>query len=1046
MNESTSKFTQLGQFQMINGRNSKFTQLKISNGKGLKNQNALIKNNFSFQINGLMAGNTEYQEISSPSEIDSPSSLKRKRENKGKKKTFLIKTDDIQTQTQKKASKKGYPVEFVEIDQSGILKLGELVEQIFIKYEGYIHLTVVAGKTGSGKSQLLNKLLDISGKQSFQTRKEKEHFQFGSVDLSIFSEPTIIKELNIHCFYLDLQGIDETNISHLKLLLFAFLISDSFIWHTDDEIQYSIHELSVFQQIQEKLNFKFNSTSEDFKIYPHFYYLIKGRTPHSIRINALSPRGYFKSFIKEEVDDYLLKYNFSDISNNSSNYYNNPLYSDFKQQYVQQATTRDYVIKDNKTQENNKQESDNILSFDANHKGDSNSNNSKQNQQKELVSFTEALDNSKLSYQQDSQLIKSFKNLSNTQKQNIKQVFNNFYIDKLKLVFYKDSKPQIQRSENKERLRNTSSSNNSVHSISFQNQNIYGSTSSTFTPFSSSNRGYKKHIMSPSLYLKQNIYGPLSTDLQLQNIEKENQFQQETIEDILSWEQYQIQNCKKIYGINYNSRMFLTFIQALLDQINLNKKISIQQIHFEAISKECEHVSNWCYEQFVEEMLAALGDQMKPLDQLLFISLQIRENTINKFSIYFKQLDFRECSPFIQQKKKLKKYIDSYTKRMFNLYFTTMTGVSEIQRKQLSRKIFSQIYENDQNKREINQHSRDLSSINNKITKNQNQSIEQIGENQDLNTSLTQQSISEQDYTINEIQNEEDGESVDGKIKEIHNSRIFLKNNFQTHQQEGIIKQLKSQRNGYRSSLDNQVGFTKNFNHYQNMKKASGYSQISQKRISNPKVSTPTKILVSNQEIQLQTPVQIRDTRPSYDGSNLIKEEQQQLSEEACKQNKEKLSEIFNEAIISMTKFTEKYFFQQDDCVNYPSIQQYQHFIRHTYKKYVEKFTQQYVELYQKIAQQEEFLRFKDLKQMRDILYNRREILSKQDTAISQYIETLKTESQNTQKLIQQTHLFYLKSKDKYKLSLILQQKEEECKKLEEELQRLKGKSINSQR
>ncbi|EAR84227.2 hypothetical protein TTHERM_00721580 (macronuclear) [Tetrahymena thermophila SB210] len=1017
---------------------------QIANGKGQRKSNTLSKNNFSFQTNGLLLGNTEYQETSSPSEIDSPSSVKRKRENKGKKKTFLIKSDDNQPQLQKKISKKGYPVEFVEIDQSGILKLGELVEQLFIKYEGYIHLTVIAGKEGSGKSQLLNKLLDISGKQSFQTRKEKEHFQFGTVDLQIFSEPIIIKELNIHCFYLDLQGIDETNISHLKLLLFAFLISDSFIWHTDEQIQYSIHELSVFQQIQEKLQFKFNSTSEEFKIYPHFYYLIKGRTPHSIRINAMSPRGYFKSFIKEELDDYLLKYNFTDISNNSSNYYNNPLYSDFKQQYVQQATTRDFIIKDMKTQEeNNKQQNNNILSFD----NENDSNNQKQNQQNEMNTFTEALDNSKLSFQQDSQLVKSFKNLSSTQKQNIKQIFNNFYIDKLKLVFYKDSKPQIQRSENKDRQRNISISNNSANSLSFQNQNIYGSsTSSTFTPFSSSNRGYKKPIMSPSLYLKQNIYGPLSSDIQLQNIEKESELQQETIEDVLSWEQYQIQNCKKIYGINYNSRMFLTFIQNLLDQINLGKKISIQQIHFEALLKECEQVSNWCYEQFVEEMLAALGDQMKPLDQLLFISLQIRENTINKYSIYFKQLDFRECSPFIQQRKKLKKHIDSYTKRMFNLYFTTMAGISEIQRKQLSRNLFSQIYESNQTRKEINQQSNDL-SINNKITKSPNLSIEQVeNENNDFNTSLTQQSFSEQDYTINEIENEEDFESVDGKIKEVHNSRIFLKNNFSTEQQESKVKQLKTQRNIYRSSIENQIGFTRYSSLHQNLKKASGYSQLQQKRSSNPKVSTPSKILISNQEIQLQTPLQTRDTRPSYDGSNQIKEEEQQLSEEACKQNKEKLSRIFNEAITSMRQFTEKYFLQQDECVQYPSISQYQNFIRHTYKKYVEKFTQQYIELYQKIIQQEEFLRFKDLKQMRDILYNRREILSKQDTAITHYIESLKTESQNTQKLIEQTHIFYLKSKDKYKLSLILQQKEEECRKLEEELQRLKGKNKSSQK
>jgi len=55
---------------------------------------------------------------------------------------------------------------------------------------------------------------------------------------------------------LDLQPINPKNPEHLKLLLCAYLLADTFIWHTDDEKQagFPLFSLSPFWQIRTMFN------------------------------------------------------------------------------------------------------------------------------------------------------------------------------------------------------------------------------------------------------------------------------------------------------------------------------------------------------------------------------------------------------------------------------------------------------------------------------------------------------------------------------------------------------------------------------------------------------------------------------------------------------------------------------------------------------------------------------------------------------------------------------------------------------------------------
>jgi len=79
---------------------------------------------------------------------------------------------------------------------------------------------------------------------------------------------------------------------------------------------------------------------------------------------------------------------------------------------------------------------------------------------------------------------------------------------------------------------------------------------------------------------------------------------------------------------------------------------------------------------------------------------------------------------------------------------------------------------------------------------------------------------------------------------------------------------------------------------------------------------------------------------------------------------------------VAFLQFSEDFFISEDDeLLIYAVIPQYCFFLRYSFRSILMRFSSIYSDIHQKVTLQEEFLKFKELKIMRDVLFQRNNIL-----------------------------------------------------------------------
>lgn len=176
----------------------------------------------------------------------------------------------------------GLPVQLIMADpRTGKFSLNEEVAMDLItNYEGNISFVTVAGKYRTGKSFLLNRLLNLRG-EGFTVDPTTDACTQG---IWMWSKPIYSERDNLHIFFLDTEGsnsVEKSATHDAKIFALALLMSSYFIYNSVGSIdENSINDLSLTTQLSRNIAVSADESSENTLSYytPKFLWALRDFT------------------------------------------------------------------------------------------------------------------------------------------------------------------------------------------------------------------------------------------------------------------------------------------------------------------------------------------------------------------------------------------------------------------------------------------------------------------------------------------------------------------------------------------------------------------------------------------------------------------------------------------------------------------------------------------------------------------------------------------------------------------------------------------------
>jgi hypothetical protein len=144
----------------------------------------------------------------------------------------------------------GKALQLVRINENKKFELIEETVNFLKEIDGGVAICSVVGKYRSGKSFLMNKILELSGKNGFQVSSSVNACTKG---LWIWSKPIYNDKENMNIFFMDTEGLDSVDRDDQvdsKLFALSVLLSSYFIFNSIGAIdENSINTLALITQL-----------------------------------------------------------------------------------------------------------------------------------------------------------------------------------------------------------------------------------------------------------------------------------------------------------------------------------------------------------------------------------------------------------------------------------------------------------------------------------------------------------------------------------------------------------------------------------------------------------------------------------------------------------------------------------------------------------------------------------------------------------------------------------------------------------------------------
>jgi len=199
----------------------------------------------------------------------------------------------------------GQPLQLIKVDaRSGKFMLNEEAAEELSKYEGNISFVTVAGKYRTGKSFLLNKLLNLRG-EGFTVDPTTDACTQG---IWIWSKPVYNERDNLHIFFMDTEGaqsVEKSSTHDAKIFALSLLISSYFIYNSVGAIdENSINDLSLTTQLSRNIAISTDENSEHTLSYytPKFLWALRDFTLElqDARGKAISSNQYLENALTDQ--------------------------------------------------------------------------------------------------------------------------------------------------------------------------------------------------------------------------------------------------------------------------------------------------------------------------------------------------------------------------------------------------------------------------------------------------------------------------------------------------------------------------------------------------------------------------------------------------------------------------------------------------------------------------------------------------------------------------------------------------------------------------
>jgi hypothetical protein len=143
----------------------------------------------------------------------------------------------------------GEPLQLIRVLDNGQFELIEETAQKILEVNGNVGFCCLAGKYRTGKSFLLNRLLNLKG-SGFKVSKYVNACTEG---IWVWSKPILNERENLHIFFLDTEGLDSTDSNSnrdSKLFALAVIMSSYFMFNLTGVIdENAINQLSLITHI-----------------------------------------------------------------------------------------------------------------------------------------------------------------------------------------------------------------------------------------------------------------------------------------------------------------------------------------------------------------------------------------------------------------------------------------------------------------------------------------------------------------------------------------------------------------------------------------------------------------------------------------------------------------------------------------------------------------------------------------------------------------------------------------------------------------------------
>lgn len=147
----------------------------------------------------------------------------------------------------------GRPIQLIKIDRNGKISIGVEALEIICSYNEPIGFVSLAGKTRTGKSCLLNRMLHIKG-DGFRVDSSTSSCTEG---IWMWSDPFRNEKYHNLIFFLDTEGTDslvKDPDNDAKIFTLAVLMSSYFIYNSVGSIdERSIAELEMVTALSKKI-------------------------------------------------------------------------------------------------------------------------------------------------------------------------------------------------------------------------------------------------------------------------------------------------------------------------------------------------------------------------------------------------------------------------------------------------------------------------------------------------------------------------------------------------------------------------------------------------------------------------------------------------------------------------------------------------------------------------------------------------------------------------------------------------------------------------